>query len=286
MRWIIGDVHGMLHPLESVLENIRARDRKAELFFCGDYCDRGPHTRQVIDLLMDLENARFVRGNHDDVMDLCCNGTSFTTGADLGQSVEEAQAEIKELFLREGLTETLVSYGAELNELARRVGDWPAVLRWIDGALSMVPTSHREFFRSLPAVVEADEFFVCHATWPPDHLDEQGRMNGIVAGDPYLRHDVLWGRYTANQIRSRKVWKRQGYFGHTPTDNYLAATDIMPASGAIVRGDKVVLLDTGAFVAGGRLTAICHDDGKVIQVDQHGDALPEIRLPPPPQETW
>jgi serine/threonine protein phosphatase 1 len=273
MRWIIGDVHGMLVPLEAMLDNIRARDRSAELFFCGDYCDRGPHTRQVIDLLLSLRNAKLVRGNHDDVMDLCCNGTSFTTGAELGQSVEEAQAEIKELFLREGLTETLVSYGAELYELGRRVGDWPAVLRWIDEALALVPLSHRSFFRSLPAVVEADDFFVCHATWPPDHLDEPGRMNGIVAGDPYLRHDVLWGRYTANQVRARKVWKRVGYFGHTPTDNYLGAPDIMPESGSITRGEKTVLLDTGAFVPGGRLTAICHDDGRIIQVEQSGDVV-------------
>lgn len=273
MRWIIGDVHGMLRPLEAMLENIYARDRKAELFFCGDYCDRGPHTRQVIELLLGLRNARFVRGNHDDVMDLCCNGTSFTAGAELGQSVEEAQLEIKELFLREGLTETLVSYGAELHELGRRVGNWPAVLQWIDQALSMVPASHRDFFRSLPAIVEADEFFVCHATWPADYVDESGRMNGIVAGDPYLRHEVLWGRYTASQIRSRKTWKRIGYFGHTPTDNYLSAPDIMPLSGSIVRGEKVILLDTAAFIPGGRLTAICHDDGRVIQINQDGDAM-------------
>lgn len=273
MRWIIGDVHGMLRPLEAMLQIIRGRDRKAELYFCGDYCDRGPHTRQVVDLLLSLDRASFVRGNHDDVMDLCCNGTSFTTTPNLGQTPEEAAAEVKELFLREGMAETLASYGADLGELGRRVGDWPRVLDWINQGLKLVPESHRQFFRALPAVAEADKFFVCHATWPPDHLDEPGRMNGVVAGDPYLRHDVLWGRYTANQIRSRKVWSRIGYFGHTPTDNYLAAGDLMSASGAIVRGEKTILLDTAAFVATGRLTAICHDTQKVLQVDQEGQVI-------------
>ncbi len=271
MRWIIGDIHGMVRPLEKLLEAIRQRDRDPQLYFCGDYCDRGPDTRLVVDLLLTLEQASFVRGNHDDVMDLCCNGTSFTTGTDLnGNSAEEAQEEIKELFLREGLTETLTSYGADIRELGRRVGDWPAVLAWIDEGLARVPEPHRRFFRELPAIAEADEFFVCHATWPPDQLDERGRMNGMVAGDAYLRHDVLWGRYTASQIRSEKVWERTGYFGHTPTDNYLGTPDLLSAAGSIIRGEKAVLLDTAAFSPVGRLTGICHDTGEVVQAMEEG----------------
>ena len=92
-------------------------------------------------------------------------------------------------------------------------------------------------------------------------------MNGIVAGDAYLRHDVLWGRYTPSQIRSQKVWRRIGYFGHTPTDNYLSQQDLMGGPGSIVRGEKTILLDTAAFAPTGRLTAICHETGEIIQVE-------------------
>lgn len=275
MRWVIGDIHGMRAALEALLGAVARRDPAAELYFTGDFCDRGPDTRGVVDLLLALPRANLIRGNHDDVMDLCCNGQSFTTGTELGaDTTAETVAEVKELFLREGLTETLVSYGADLHELGRRVGDWPGVLAWVDEGLALVPELHKRFFRELPAIGEADDFFVCHATWPADQLDEPGRMNGAVAGDVHLRRDVLWGRYVANQIRSKKVWRRTGYFGHTPTDNYLGNPDLIAEGGGrIIRGERCVLIDTGVFAPGGRLSAVCHDDGTVIQVSAAGEVL-------------
>ena len=264
----------MRRPLETLLAAIARRDSAARLYFCGDYCDRGPDSRGVVDLLLTLAGATFVRGNHDDVMDLCCSGKSFGTGPGLGGDVDEQTArEVKELFLREGLMETLVSYGADQAELGRRAGDGPAVLAWIDQAIAQVPAAHKKFYRQLPAVAEADDFFVCHATWPADQLDEPGRMNGIAAGDPYLRHDVLWGRYSASQLKSKKAWRRTGYFGHTPTDNYRDHPALFAAKGGPAFGEKVVLLDTAAFAPGGWLTAVCHDDGAVLQAHRSGELM-------------
>ena len=257
----------MLRPLEAVLEAIRGRDAQAQLFFCGDYCDRGGHTREVVDLLLSLKNASFVRGNHDDVMDLCCNGTSLGIGPAMGGEVDdETLVEVYALFRSEGLTQTLQSYGIDPDDFGQNRGA-ERLADWIRRQFSAVPARQKQFFRELPAIAESDDFFVCHATWPADQLDEPGRMNGIVAGDAYLRHDVLWGRYTPSQIKSKKVWRRIGYFGHTPTDNYLSQPDLISAPGGIVRGEKTVLLDTAAFAPTGRLTAICHETGEIIQVE-------------------
>lgn len=277
MRWIIGDIHGMREPLEALIEVILRRDSSAALYFCGDYCDRGPHTRQTIDFLLSLgDNARFIRGNHDDVLDLCLNGQSLAISPELEKNPDPAAVdEIKEQFLHEGLIETLTSYDADTRELGQRVGDRSAVLAWIDDALASVPQAHRDFFRTLPAIVETDDFFVCHATWPADYADEQGRMNSTILGDPYLRHDVLWGRYTSSQILSQKVWRRTGYFGHTPTDNYIAGGMISVEPGQIIRGEKVVLIDTAAFSPLGRLTALCHDEPHLVQVSHAGRLLTE-----------
>ena len=66
----IGDIHGCLSALETLLDflNMRPDDR---LVFLGDYVDRGPNSRGVIELLMRLSQNpthQFVRGNHDQWM--------------------------------------------------------------------------------------------------------------------------------------------------------------------------------------------------------------------------
>ena len=280
MRWIIGDVHGMLRPLEALVAAVRRADAEAELYFCGDYCDRGPDTRGVVDLLLSLGRARFVRGNHDDVMDLCCNGTCFAVGGgELAGPVEdEVLVDVFDAFWREGLAETLWSYErpAAAARGSRPAGLVPAAAQWVRERFDCVPEAHKRFFRTLPAVAEAEDFFVAHATWPADQIDAAGRMNSVAAGDAVLRHEVLWGRYVANQLRSPKAWRRPGYFGHTPTLNYAAQPDLVrdPDLPAVpIHAEKVTLLDTAAFAVGGLLTAYCHDDARTLQADRDGDVI-------------
>src|SRR2546421_9431211 len=78
MRWVIGDVHGMLRPLRALVSEIETRDSSLpEFWFVGDYVNRGPESRGVIDFLLGLKRARFCRGNHDDVLDMILNGESY-----------------------------------------------------------------------------------------------------------------------------------------------------------------------------------------------------------------
>ncbi len=55
--------------------------------FVGAFVNRGPDSRGVIALLMSLPNARFVRGNHDDVFDQVLSGVSYA-----GEPGEEFRA--------------------------------------------------------------------------------------------------------------------------------------------------------------------------------------------------
>lgn len=277
MEWIIGDVHGMLVPLRTLLDALRQRDKAATFYFAGDYCDRGPDTKGVVDLLIELTasgEAICVRGNHDDILDLCLNRKSFATGPEGGGDADkEAIDEAVSLFWREGLLETMRSYGVDLTEAGKLVGDLPAINAWVRDQFDRVPEAHKTFFRELPGVVEADDFFVVHATWPPDHVDDVGRMNGLLAADAFLRYDAIWGRYVANQIRSRKTWKRRGYVGHTPTDTYVAHTDLVRELGQVIHGEKLTLVDTACFAPGGRLSAVCHATGEIVQVHRSGELL-------------
>ena len=66
--WIIGDIHGEIRLLNRLLDQIMAYD-PTELVFLGDYIDRGPHSKQVIERLMDLQvPASCLMGNHEWMM--------------------------------------------------------------------------------------------------------------------------------------------------------------------------------------------------------------------------
>src|SRR5262249_45198550 len=72
----IGDIHGCLHALTTLLDLVTPRS-KDQIITLGDYVDRGPDSRGVLDHLIDLHDAgRLValRGNHDAMMLEACNG--------------------------------------------------------------------------------------------------------------------------------------------------------------------------------------------------------------------
>ena len=67
---MIGDIHGCLTPLKELMGEIvpSSGDR---LIFIGDYIDRGPNPRGVIDFLVALSTkveCVFIRGNHEQMM--------------------------------------------------------------------------------------------------------------------------------------------------------------------------------------------------------------------------
>lgn len=66
-----GDIHGEIHHLRTLLDRLPRLTPDDSLVFLGDYLDRGPASREVIECLMGLAEeipARVVclRGNHED----------------------------------------------------------------------------------------------------------------------------------------------------------------------------------------------------------------------------
>ncbi|KAL3754117.1 tyrosine-protein phosphatase RLPH2 [Eucalyptus grandis] len=72
----VGDVHGHFTKLRALWANLESSIpphafRAALVIFLGDYCDRGPDTRRVIDFFLSLPSAYpgqthvFLAGNHD-----------------------------------------------------------------------------------------------------------------------------------------------------------------------------------------------------------------------------
>lgn len=249
----------MLRPLEALLGSVSKHDSAARLIFVGDYVNRGPDSRPVIDLLLSLADATFVRGNHDDIFDLLLHDDCYICHPS-GPDRLSAFA----WFMQHGLDQTLISYGAdwaELEDLVRRRDE-----RRLAAILAMVPESHRRFIHALQPVFETEGFFAAHGYWDPDERDDAPPISVQLAADPRLRYQLLWGRFTQQQITRKKRWKRTGYFGHTPVFNYRQGADFAP-----IKGPNIVLLDTAvALSVSGYLTAACAETGVVIQADRSG----------------
>ena len=67
--FVIGDVHGYLNKLQELWAKIRPDPERDEIVFLGDYIDRGPDSREVVESVIQVQK-RFSRttcliGNHE-----------------------------------------------------------------------------------------------------------------------------------------------------------------------------------------------------------------------------
>lgn len=78
--FVIADIHGRLDLLELALAQVSLR-KPAKLIFTGDFVDRGPESKAVVDRLIvgpsDGCVWSFVRGNHEDMTLYCQDGTDL-----------------------------------------------------------------------------------------------------------------------------------------------------------------------------------------------------------------
>jgi serine/threonine protein phosphatase 1 len=177
----IGDLHGCPDELAAMLEAIAPR--AGDTVVCvGDYVDRGPSARDVIEQLLELPKsgceAVFLKGNHEDMM-LHFLGLPGRYG---------------ESFLFNGGDTTLDSYGVGHADLSR--------------AIEHLPPRHLEFLRSLAVSYLRPPYLFVHAgVMPSRHLEEQEV------------EDLLWIRqefiFNPHQIGHTVV------FGHTPMRNLM-----------------------------------------------------------------
>lgn len=76
-RYAVGDIHGGAKTFQALLDrlNLHLGD---QLYLLGDYIDRGPDSKGVLDIILQLlksgYDVRPVRGNHDDMLLQTVNG--------------------------------------------------------------------------------------------------------------------------------------------------------------------------------------------------------------------
>lgn len=132
--YAIGDLHGRLDLAWAAIDMIAAQSRSGRYraIFLGDYVDRGPNSRGVVEFLMSLGNDPRVvclKGNHEAMM------TDALLRRDLATF---------ERWRGSGGAETLASYGVDTFESAI-LGVPVAHLRWMDALSLTSGDGHRVY---------------------------------------------------------------------------------------------------------------------------------------------
>lgn len=148
--YAIGDIHGRADLLEKLLGKVDA-DRKRRpvertiAVFLGDYIDRGPSSKDVLDLLLDYRSifeSVFLKGNHEKfAIDFLQNPSMLENWRSCGGF---------ETLLSYGLKPSFSSSAEERLRLSREFAE-------------AMPSEHRNFLTSLQLYFECGEFLFVHA---------------------------------------------------------------------------------------------------------------------------
>ena len=193
--YAVGDIHGQLGMLQNALSRIEADGGPdARVVFLGDYVDRGPNSREVLDLLIAGQQAGrnwiMVKGNHDRMM------ARFVHEREIAD--KQLPITLNWLNPRLGGRDTLASYGVEVTDNDR-------IYQVHERACAAVPPAHLDFINALPNYHQEGEMLFVHA--------------GIRPGIPLPQQsedDLVWIRQEFLMEAGPHPWLI--VHGHTPVD--------------------------------------------------------------------
>jgi serine/threonine protein phosphatase 1 len=190
--YVIGDIHGRSDLLDRMVEEIdrdfkTCRGCSGLTVTLGDYVDRGPDSRGVIDrLARNPFPTRYValKGNHESLFETFLRDPS--AGA---------------YWRNIGGLETLHSYRVPVNELMVGKGFDRAAAALNDA----VPDDHLRFVTSLKLSLTVGNYFLCHAgVRPGTPLERQNAEDLMWIRDEFLNSSMDFGKVVVH--------------GHSPTE--------------------------------------------------------------------
>ncbi len=213
--YAIGDLHGCPDELSVLLDYLRKEEKLGErdsVVFLGDYVDRGPDSKGVIDLVIkfseEFKNTRALKGNHEDMM------LDF-----LGYGGRMGQA-----FLYNGGLETIQSYGI-------------SVFAPPEEMIAALPQEHYKFLCELESIIKTPHEIFVHAGLNPLR-DLSAQNDGDVF---WIRDEFIANVHSFNSLV---------VFGHTPHKEILVhAPYKLGVDTGLVFGNKLSCVELSAGTA-------------------------------------
>jgi len=188
LTYAIPDLHGRLDLFEAALSEIDAHrsGRSARIVTLGDYVDRGPASRQLIERLMTGHHGELplicLKGNHEAMMWQACKGLLEP-----------------DHWLSNGGAATLASYGAPVEELRKAVPEHHLV--WLDNLALMHVDRHRVFVHAAVdpevSLAQQNEQVLLWRRYPPG-LDRGHGRRYVVHGHHATPSAPVIGRGKTN----------------------------------------------------------------------------------------
>ncbi len=208
-HWVIPDIHGCAQTLKALIEDMIQPTKYDHLYFLGDYIDRGPASKDVIDYLMNLQkeeyNLHLLMGNHEEYV-LKSYEEELNLKSFLG--IKQKNKKKKE-WLTFGGKETMQSF---------KITD-----------LKDFPMEYLDWMRNLEYYIELDDFILVHAG-----------LNFRI-DDPLEDKDaMLWVR--DYDINPSKINNKRIVHGHVPVN--LEFIDISIRQ----NNHKFIDLDNGCYM--------------------------------------
>jgi serine/threonine protein phosphatase 1 len=209
-KWVIPDLHGCNKTLEAIVENHIKPDKKDIIYFLGDYIDRGPDPKGVLDYIMNLQDEGYdirpLRGNHEEYLLLAYQSSKKQKRKFLFWKQPD---KLFNEWVRHGGRSTLRSFG---------------VNNVVD-----IPEKYIHWLQSLPHFYEEDKYIIVHAGL------NFGRL------DPFEdTHAMLWAK-SFNPV-PEKIDNKIIIHGHVPVSfDFLKTTLSNP-------NHKYIALDNGCYL--------------------------------------
>lgn len=181
--YAIGDIHGRADLLRTVLGRVDLdrKERPVErpiVVFLGDYIDRGPASKQVIDVLLEYRNlceSVFLKGNHETLI------VDF---------LEDPS--VLDYWRSYGGLETLLSYG--LKPSLRVSAD--ERLKLSEQLAGTISQDHLVFLNSLQPYFRCGDFLFVHAGIRPTiALADQDEKDLLWIREEFLQYEKSFGLF-------------------------------------------------------------------------------------------
>ncbi len=236
--YAVGDIHGRLDLLDALLElivsdNAGREPKETVLVFVGDYTDRGPDSKGVVDrLITGLPPAIspiFLKGNHESFL------LSFLQDPASGLN-----------WLYNGGVTTLLSYGLEKELVTKALLVGGSRLAEASERFKVrLPANHLEFFEKLELYRHLGDYFFVHAGVRLGvGLEDQNEEDLLWIRDEFLNWPHDFGAVVVHG--HTPVHTPEDYRNRIGIDTYAFQTGKLTAVG--LEGSRRWFLSTNASV--------------------------------------